>query len=312
MSDYIISYDFGYHNWYVGEFYSFFHKKIEEKTGLKFEHLPISQMAQRFGHPSNNHSDSLFNWFNLIILNTKTEKMFVHSWYDYACVTIDWCHQHNFNIAKFSCVSNLSDDYLAKYDIAQPSVYCLENWSDHKLIKNHTNNPNKVNKSYFAALSHGLRSQVMNTLNQFEFFDVFDKTKPEEHKTKEKYYQELSTYRYGLSLNGAANICYRDLELFGLGVINLRQPLNCNTFNPLIPDVHYINFLDNDFISKIHNSQNVENEIKDKINFLEDFYNSNKYNEMIDNSNEWYINNCLPENQFEIIYSFLDDLEILN
>lgn len=312
MSDYIISYEHGYSNWYVSEFYKFFHKRLEETLGITFEYRSLRELANSFGYKIDNHSDTLFNWFNLVIMNKKTEKLFIHSWYDYAHVTIDWCYDNQFNVVKFSCVSNLTDEYVKKYDFVQPSIYYFENWSDHDLIKKYEGNQKINNKIYFAALNHGIRGHIMDRLKMFEFFNIYSKTNPNEFRQKDVYFNELSSHKYGLSLNGAANICYRDLELFGLGVLNLREKLNCNTFNPILPNIHYLEFIDNDFIHKLITNQNIENEIKDKIDFLKDFYNSEKYNEIIRNSKNWFLQNCLPESQFNILFSFLDNLEILN
>ena len=84
--------------------------------------MSISDLSEKLGHPYNNHSDSPFNWFNLIIMNKKNEKMFIHCWYDYANATIEYCVKNNLNVVKFSAVSNLSNDYVAKYEFTQPSL----------------------------------------------------------------------------------------------------------------------------------------------------------------------------------------------
>jgi hypothetical protein len=312
MDKYIIAYEQGYTNWYVSEFYKFFHKKIEEKTGITFQYLSLSELAKRFGHSIENHSDSLFNWFNLVIMNEETEKMFIHSWYDYANVTLDWCIKNQLNVSKFSCVSNLDENYLKKYSVAQPSVYYFENWGDHDLVSKYSSNDKVYDRVYFAALSHGIREHIMDRLKNYEFFNILNKRNPDEFRQKETYYEELSKHKYGLSLNGAANICYRDLELFGLGNLNIRQKLTCNTYNPLLPNVHYIEFIDDAFLHKIITNQNIDNEIKDKIDFLSDFYNTKECSQIIENSKEWYVLNCLPDNQFNILYSFLDELTILD
>lgn len=312
MSEYIISYEHGYSNWYVSEFYKFFHKKIEEKTGILFDYISLNDLSKKMGYEFNNSNDTLFNWFNLLIINKKTEKIFVHSWYDYAQVTIDWCVKNKLNIVKFSCVSNLSDEYINKYDFVQPSVYCLENWNDHLLIDKFKDKIKNNKKIYFAGLSHGIRENIMNKLKENDNFQIYSRREPLQNKQKETYFDELCKHKYGLSLNGAANICYRDLELFGLSVLNIREKLVARTFNPILHGVHYLEIIDENFIKKIIDNENVENDIKEKIDFLNEFANSNSYLEMINNSKEWFINNCLPDNQFKIISSFLNELEILN
>ena len=312
MDKYTIAYEQGYTNWYVSEFYKYFHIKLEEKTGIKFNYIRMSDLAEKFGYQLSNNSDTLFSWFNLVIMNEETEKMFIHSWYDYANVTLDWCVKNQFNVVKFSFVSNLDENYLNKYEIAQPSVYYFENWSDHDLVKKYENSIKSKDRIYFAAYAHGIRAHIMDVLKINDNFEIYDKRNPEQFRQKELYYDELSSHKFSLSLNGAANICYRDLEIFALNSLNLRQPITCKTYNPILPNVHYIEFIDNDFLHKILTNQNIDNEIKEKVDFITDFYNSADGIEMIKNGKDWYIDNCLPENQFSILYSFLNDLTILD
>lgn len=310
MSKYIISYEQGYNDWYVSEFYKYFHKNLEEKLGTQLDYEPLNQFATRFNHSLNNHSDSLFNWYNIIIYNKNTEKLFVHSWYDYANATVEWCVRNGFNIVKFSAVSNIDESLIKKYPFVQPSVYYLENWSDHKRIEEYQYNKKNIKKVYFAGLSHGIRENILSKLKQYDIFDIYIKS--EKVKQKSEYYNELSQYMYGLSLSGAANICYRDLELFGLGVINLRDNLKCITFNKLISDIHYINFIDDKLIYNILYNSNVDQEIKEKTTLIKDTISSNFYNEIINNAKLWFETNCLPINQFNIIYNFLSELTILD
>jgi len=276
----------------------------------------LRDLATKFGKEISNHYTSIFNWFNLVIYNPSNEKMFVHSWYDYAPEIINYSIQNNFNIVMLSCVSNLTQGIIEKYkDIisVEPSVYYLENWSDVEYIQNIKPQERKLTKSYFNGLNHGLRQNIMNFLAKNEFFDIKSKTNPSDFRQKKQYYEELSNYKFGLSLNGAANICYRDLELFGLGVLNLRQPLNSLTHNRLEKNIHYIEFLDDDLTNKIiyNNGENLEKIINSKVCELIDFYNTQECKNIISESKKWFVENCLPENQYKIIFSLLNNLDIL-
>lgn len=60
-------------------------------------------------------------------------------------------------------------------------------------------------------------------------------------------YKDAPEYLYehifnlcSLSINGAAEICNRDIELFGLGMPVIRTELNLEFSNKLIPDFHYV------------------------------------------------------------------------
>jgi hypothetical protein len=219
----------------------------------------------------------------------------------------------SFDNVKFSCVSNLTKEIIDKYkgiiDI-QPSIYYLENWSDFNSIERFKETKLKKNKSFFNGLIYGYRENILNTLSKIDFFDIKNKTNPKEYQNKNDYYQELSSYKFGLSLNGAANICYRDLELFGLGIVNLRQPLNSKTFNPLIKNVHYIEFLDDKLLNGILINEPIEDLISFKIDELLEFQSSNESLEMIIESKKWFYENTEPKNQFKILKSFLEDYTI--
>ncbi len=313
MDKLIISYEQGYNNWYVSEFYKYFHKRLSEITNIQFEYVSLRDLSHRFGKTLNNQTGNIFNWFNLVIYNQTTDKFFVHSWYDYAPEILKYSVTNNFNVVKFSCVSNLTDSIIDEYKdkiIVQPSVYYVENWKDIEYIISTEPQSIKDNKTYFNGLNHGIRENVLNSLSNNSFFNIRTKGNPEHFRQKKDYYDEVSKHRFGLSLNGAANICYRDLELFGLGVLNLRQPLNSKTYEPIIKDVHYVEFINDDLVQKILSKENVDLIIDEKVNEILEFSMTNQYNDMIQESKRWFINNCLPENQFKTIVSFLDDFNI--
>jgi hypothetical protein len=313
MDKLIISYEQGYNNWYVSEFYKYFHKKLSEITNIQFEYISLQELSKNFGKEHTNQSGGIFNWYNLVIYNQTTDKFFVHSWYDYAPEILKYSVNNNFNVVKFSCVSNLTDSIIEEYKdkiIVQPSVYYVENWKDIEYILSTERSSFKDDRIYFNGLNHGIRENVLNSLSNNSFFNIRTKGNPEHFRQKKDYYDEVSKHRFGLSLNGAANICYRDLELFGLGVLNLRQPLNSKTYEPIIKDVHYIEFINDDLVQKILSKENVDSIIDEKVHEILEFSTTNQYNDMIQESKRWFINNCLPENQFKTIVSFLDDFNI--
>lgn len=315
MDKIIISYDVGYTNWYVSEFYKYFHQKLITETNLVIEYVPLGEFANFFGKTQTNHETSIFNWYNLILYNPKSGKFFIHSWYDYATEILEYSLQNNFDLVKFSCVSNLTDNIIKKYsgkiDVT-PSVYYLENWSDLKLVDSFNQTKIKSKKCFFNGLSHGYRENILSALRTNDFFNIKIKTNPNHFQNKKEYFSELSSHKFGLSLNGAANICYRDLELFGLGVINLRQTLKSKTLNPLIDGVHYFEFLDDNIVKSIINNVDISQTLSLKIEKLMDETPEYVLNNMIGESTQWFINNCLPENQFKIINSFLNEFQILN
>lgn len=311
-----ISYTNLYHNWYVGEFYTEFHKKLMTLDNVKVEYVSLSDLSQYYNIPSDysNGFPSIFNPYNLIITNKDSSKTFVHSWHDYAPATlIEGSGIEHLNVVKFSCVSRLDESIIknnkTKITI-EPSFYLLENWNEHMLIENNRLMAKKSNKIFFNGLCYGERSFFKKVLDNSNFFDFKRKDSPD-YKSKEDYYKQMSSYKYGLSLDGAAKICYRDIEYFGMGILSFRERLNVITHEPLLPDVNYIELIDDDIKSKISNHV-FETYIIDKLEtkVSEIISDNEKIQYIINNSRKWYEKNCLPENQINLLLSFLENFSI--
>jgi hypothetical protein len=307
-----VSYDLFQSNWYVGELYHNFFNYLKEK-GHDVEYIHINELAKNYNIFNSNNS-CIFSIYNLIITNKKTEKTFIHSFYDGApCMMDDNNGIKNFDISAFSCCSNLTqyeyDKYSLKYKIL-PSFYILENVSDLEYIEKFKNNINRNNNCYFNGLCYGHRNQFKKMLLDNNNFIIRDKSISSDYKTKQEYYEELNKYQFGLSLNGAASICYRDIEYFGMGIVNLREPLNILTNNPLIADIHYINFIDNTLNNFLYsdNIKEFNNIINDKLN---DIIKNKQYQEVINNSKKWYNENCMLDSQLKMLYSFIEKSEII-
>jgi hypothetical protein len=311
----IISYDLGYKNWYVSEFYQYFHRRIiENYPEIKFEYIPLRELASKFGFDFDGFGSLFANWYNLILYNEISEKFFIHSWYDYATAIPKFCLDHNIHLTTFSCASNLTQDVIEECSLKEidvkPSPYYLESWSDYDAISKLDPNKPKKRECYFAGANHGIRQNILRKLSKNNFFKINIKSNPRQFKQKDEYFEELSSHAFGLSLNGAATICYRDLELFGTGVLNLRAPLNCLTHNPILKDVHFIEFIDDKLLNMILNDEKTDFEIENRIQKIEHFIQTEDYNDMINESKKWFNDNCSPESQFNIISSFLKDFSV--
>ena len=55
-----------------------------------------------------------------------------------------------------------------------------------------------------------------------------------------EYLEELDSRALNLSLNGTGEICFRDMEILGLGTALFRPKLVTELRNKLVPDYHYI------------------------------------------------------------------------
>lgn len=314
QTKFIISYDLGYTDWYVSEFYKYFHSRlVQENSNAVFEYLPLKELANKFNVEYN--SNILFNWFNLVIFDPRTEKFFIHSWNDNAPMVLDECAQLDIDLVSFSCVTNVkNDDVIEKWKnkvTINPSVYSLANWSDHLSIRIVSEKVDRIPKAFFNGLLHSHRGFIKELFEHNPFFII--KSRQEYNKQGFEYFNEVSDYKFGLSLNGAAHICHRDIELFGMKVLNLRETLHSKTHTPLQKDIHYFEFINKSFYFEILNkTENVKHILEEKLQELEKFTNTSDYTDMINESNKWFLENTLPENQYKIISSFLQEFTIFN
>ena len=101
--------------------------------------------------------------------------------------------------------------------------------------------------------------------------------------TPEKYFEDLTNNKICLSLNGAGEICNRDIEILSARSALLRPKLNLQFHNEFIPNHHYISFeMDDDPIVLNKIILDRYNEVKDDIEFL--MYVS-------ENGYKWYLEN---------------------
>jgi hypothetical protein len=109
----------------------------------------------------------------------------------------------------------------------------------------------------------------------------------------ERYFDELTNNKVCLSLNGAGEICNRDIEVLSARSALLRPKLNLQFHNKLIPDYHYISFeMDNDPIVLNKIILDRYNEVKDDTEFL-------RY--ISENGYQWYLENGTIESNVRIL-----------
>jgi len=316
----IVSYRHLYSDWYVGELYTKFFEFLKDSyKDINFVYMDIFELCEKFGGSldyTTHGLPSVFSPYNLIIMNTKTEKVFVHSLHDYAAAMLPSLLelQKQIGLIKFCFCSNLTSNILneTKYDgiTLQPSFYCLENLTDYDVIEQNKRNVKADKRPFFAGLIYGDREPFKKILKESSKFNFLDKRDSNDYLEKNSYYKQLSQCLYGMSFNGAAKICYRDLEYFGLGVLNLREHLDISTVEPLIEDVHYINFFDNDTKNNMWNYEKKSDIIQILEYKLNSIIETGKHEYITNNSKNWYSNNCTPESNIKWLSTFVKDFSI--
>jgi hypothetical protein len=311
----IVSYKNIGSNWYVGVFYEMFFNFLKTFKNLEIEYISMEEMALKYNYPTTGYAGnypSIFNPYNLIIQNIENNKTFVHSWHDFAPVMMEnGTGIENFDIVLFSCVSSLTSDlyerHSKKYNIV-PSFYILEYWNEHTYIEQFRHNGKINEKLFFNGGCYGIRALFNNVLQDSTYFEF--KEKHSNYKDKENYYKEISEYKYVFNLDGAAKICYRDIEYFGMGIALFRDELKIMTYNPLIPNEHYFVIIDDDIKNAISDNKNRKYTIDKIESNIKYVFNNFDIDKVVKNAREWYELNTLPNNQLKIMYSFLDDFKI--
>lgn len=305
-----IAYNLYQHNWYVGEIYhAFAHHMSNLYTDVKI--VTLQDMAAYYHEPMDTRHNTLasvFNIYNMIVHNSATNKSFMHSLADYAPVLLEHTEALNkLNVVAFAFCSQHTPDVIDRYRHLNinliPSFYILENWNDHDLISKYKNLP-KNNSCYFNGLCYGHRECYVNQLQHNPFFVMRNKSKVSDYRSKEAYYQELSQHKYGLSLNGVAQICYRDIEYFGMGTLCVREPMTLITKDSLKQDIHYKLILDDFVRNNIYypeKQKELADYIIDKINSIT--IEEEKY--ILHNASTWYENNVLPNTQIDFLHDCL-------
>jgi hypothetical protein len=302
-------------NWYVGVFYQKVLDYLKTIKDIEVEYIPMSELSKKYDYDFTGyqgHFPSIFNVYNLIIQNVENNKTFVHSWHDFAPIMMsDNTGIEHFDIVKFSCVSSLTkenyDKFSSKYNIV-PSFYILEEWNEHEYIEKYKHQEKNISKLFFNGACYGIRQNFKNLLENTKYFEF--KEKHYNYKNKEKYYEEISNYKYGFNLDGAAKICYRDIEYFGMGIVLFREKIDILMNDPIIENKHYFDIIDNEIKHSVVSNSNPKEIIELIESKVENILNNHDIESVIKNSRDWFERNTLPENQLKTFIGFMENFKI--
>jgi hypothetical protein len=112
------------------------------------------------------------------------------------------------------------------------------------------------------------------------------------------YFNELNSNKISLSLNGAGEICNRDIEILSSKSVLLRLELKQKLHNPLIPNYHYVSYEYNeDPTIQSEIIVNKFNEIKNDIDYLK-FISENGY--------KWYCENGTIDSNVNLLNKLIN------
>lgn len=248
----------------------------------------------------------MFGHHWMVIENPETKKFFVMSYWDNLGCAVGREHIQPSNWSEVFTSSGVHNSGI-KYT---PFSYLLPELKSESIIKNYENIKNEdrkiPEKLSFRGLLYGFRKHLFND-NRFNIIN-----KNINHLIYEDYISELNDNAINLSLNGAGEICYRDMEVLGVGSALFREKLTLKFDEDLIPDYHYISYDLSSIKDKRGNLKTYYEMSADIIHkrFLDVKDDTDYINEVARNGKEWYERN-VPINQHGIIAKKLIKLEKL-
>lgn len=119
------------------------------------------------------------------------------------------------------------------------------------------------------------------------------------------YLQEQYNQTMCISLNGAAEVAHRDIELFGLGKAVMRPEFNLKFNDPLVPGTHYISLGKFNFFhgQSFIPTDTLKNNICDA--YLNNINNTDYINYIGKNAREWYLRNCTIDSATALFMSIV-------
>lgn len=128
-----------------------------------------------------------------------------------------------------------------------------------------------------------------------------------------EYLEELDSRALNLSLNGTGEICFRDIEILGLGTALLRPKLVSKFHNKLIPDYHYISVDFSDIEQGPDGYEVYCNKLADRLLKRFDEVKNDKdfINFIGNNGRKWYEENGKIESNGKIAANLIDITKII-
>lgn len=291
------TYEFPHSNWSVTRIFDKVAKSLEK------EHKFIIRENSSINYQSpeiNRVPTSYFGPTFLNIKNIENENYIVISYWD---AIHDILEQKNgWNPEKCKAIYTSSGVHKKARDLNRelkipiiPISYCqITREYDHLALESKKiNNRDNIGLIFRGWLHHfGNRVHLGKLLPDI----VLDTKK--ELLSHTEYYKELQNYKINLSLNGAAEICHRDIEILSSRSVLFRPKLNQVFANPLIEGYHYIGF-------------DIAPDPAEQVKLLMEKYNSIKEDEELlnfvsENGYNWFLENGTIDKNVEIILNQLD------
>jgi hypothetical protein len=212
-------------SWSITHVFKKFHEYcLENVKDIEFEYL-------NYDHHLDGNPSGLFSPHNMRLINEDTEKYIVVSYWDKA-IEMTW-GGNGWNPDK--CVDFITSSGANEEMDYKPFSYLpyLKFFSEH-YVNAKPFGEKELTELTFRGFLYGQRL-ALSEIGKIKITN--EKIYPEQ-----RYYEDLTNSKICLSLNGAGEICNRDLEILSAGSVLFRPALKQKFHNPLVPGIHYIGY----------------------------------------------------------------------
>jgi hypothetical protein len=275
------TYQFPHTNWSIFHVFDGFYKHCENNL-KKHKITNVNSSNHYLGNPG-----AMFSPHIMTIKNLKNNKYIIVSYWDHP-QEFNMEH-HGWDVSKR--VALYTSSGIKGDENFTPFSYLPYTTSYDQLSKNALSIKDKQNNELvFRGFLYGQRYALANS-KKIKIVD--EKIMPEN-----LYFDDLTKNKVCLSLNGAAEICNRDIEILSAKSVLFRPILKQKFHNDLIPDFHYVGFEYNDDPNiQVDIILEKYNEIKNNDEYLT-FISENGY--------KWFLENGTIDANVKILTEIID------
>lgn len=273
-----IKYEKPSHNWCVLHVFDEFYKYIKDKAD--HEYINSASFKNRFAGGINSAQV-------MILKNKQNGKYILVSYWDNCKDLV--LDSNGWDRKK--CVDIITSSGIDESIKTTPFTYLPYSKEFEIFSKNAKSIDQKENnRLFFKGFLYGERMMLKDT----NLIDISnEKTTP--HSC---YFEELTNNKICLSLNGAGEICNRDIEILSAKSVLFRPKLKTKFHNELTENVHYVPFdCHSDPKKQCEIILNKFQEIKDNLPLLK---------EISENGYNWYLKNATIESNVEILKKLIN------
>lgn len=251
--------------------------------------------------------------FYMMVVNRDTKKYILISYWDKLVDVVRHNNVTNFDLE--NCVEIITSAGTHENDFCYTPINF--DYTPFSYIGNIITNETEIDRLYnscvekthedrlkFRGYLYGFRDFLSNDTR----FDIIDCRGPNQYRHNNDYVRELSKSTINLSLNGAAEICHRDMEILGLGNALFRFELSTKFHNPLIPNHHYISVPHSDIKYNPGDVFEYYKKLSDRLfDRFEQVKNQHDFIKFVsDNGRRWYIENGTVDANVKLLTQLVD------